>query len=588
MQYADVFKFLRRLSPPRARIRAWRGSTCALVLFGACLVSASVAQATPPVFSTTLSSQTASGRYRGMGAPLPEGKVLIAGGNDDIFGQNLTTAEVFDATTESFTLLTGPGSELPVGVEAGVAAPLPGGDVLIAGGDSRSVGVVGSASVFDSSTDQFTVLGAGHEMQVARMEAVAAPLPNGEVLIAGGLTGGPTAVASAELFDPSTDTFTPLTGAGRQMTTPRREAVASPLPNGEVLIAGGRESSTFLTSAELFDPTTDTFKALELSHTHMVQQRSMPSAGLLASGQVLITGGGQLSAEVFDPVSDTFYSLAASGGTLGQAFEGDLMVPLAGGNSALVTGGAIGFNEFSTSAEMLDVAPATAQVVGGEFGAQAVGRPAGTQTLTVSSAGILPLSIGSVTLDGADAEDFSVKADYCEGETLFLKQTCTVSVGFIPTAAGLRTAQVTLRNAGTPVATVPLTGTGFATESVSGAAPGSASTALVNVSASAKTRTASSAKPKRCWTFSIQIVGRSPKSTQAIKVCGLSRLPGTSRAKLTRRGRLLASSAAKAVHGTLMLRLRQRHGIRAGYYALTLRSGHGWTAHVVRLVVKLS
>ena len=38
------------------------------------------------------------------------------------------------------------------------------------------------------------------------------------------------------MFDPSTDTFTALPGS---MTTARGEAVAAPLPDGDVLIAGG-------------------------------------------------------------------------------------------------------------------------------------------------------------------------------------------------------------------------------------------------------------------------------------------------------------------------------------------------------------
>jgi hypothetical protein len=259
-----------------------------------------------------------------MGAPLPGGKVLIAGGLNEVYsGQGLASAEVFDLATGTFTALEGPGSELPVPVETGVTAPLPGGDVLIAGGVERSVGLLTKASVFDPTTDRFTALGAGHEMQTTRAEAVAAPLPDGDVLIAGGLTEGGSPVASAELFDPSTDTFTTLTGAGQQMTSARREAVAAPLPNGEVLIAGGRNSSgQYLTSAELFDPSTGAFAALDPSHTHMVQSRSMPSAGLLSSGQVLITSGGSLGAEVFDPESDTFYSLEASGGVLHEAPEG--------------------------------------------------------------------------------------------------------------------------------------------------------------------------------------------------------------------------------------------------------------------------
>ncbi len=593
MRYADPSKCLRDLSSSLVTSRLVRGATCALVLSGVCLASATVAQAGPRAFSTELSAHATTGRYRAMGAPLPGGKVLIVGGLNEIYsGQSLASAEVFDSATRTFTALEGPGSELPVGVEIGVAAPLPGGDVLIAGGNSRGSGLLNKATIFDSSTDQFTALGSGHEMQTARYEAVAAPLPDGDVLIAGGLTGGSSTVASAELFDPSTKTFTTLTNSGGQMTTPRREAVASALPDGDVLIAGGRESSgPFLTSAELFDPSTDTFTALDPSHTHMVEPRSMPSAGPLSSGQVLITSGGSLDAESFDPESDTFYSLEASGGVLHESPEGGLMVPITGSNLAVVTGGQIGFNEFSSSAELLDVRPASAQVVGGEFGAQTVGQPSATQALVVSSAGVLPLSVNSATLGGADAEDFSVKADYCEGEILFFKQTCAISVGFTPSASGPRTALLTLHEGTNSTATIALSGTGLESESATKSTSGSIAPAVTTTGpapATAPRPMAPSIGSKRCLQVSVELVGRSqPDSAQTIEACGIVRLPNASHVKLTRRGKVYASGGATGIGGASTLRLHRRRATTPGYYTLTLTSGHGWSAHVTRLVVKI-
>src|ERR1039458_3665370 len=42
---------------------------------------------------------------------------------------------------------------------------------------------------------------------------------------------------------------------GSELLIARYAAVAAPLPNGQVLIAGGKSGSTFLASAELFSPT---------------------------------------------------------------------------------------------------------------------------------------------------------------------------------------------------------------------------------------------------------------------------------------------------------------------------------------------
>ena len=68
------------------------------------------------------------------------------------------------------------------------------------------------------------------------------PLPDGQVLIAGGWHEGD--LQSAELFDPTDDTFTALTAAGSsELQTARYGAVAAALPDGQVLIAGGYNES---------------------------------------------------------------------------------------------------------------------------------------------------------------------------------------------------------------------------------------------------------------------------------------------------------------------------------------------------------
>ena len=59
---------------------------------------------------------------------------------------------------------------------------------------------------------------------------------------------------AAELFNPATDTFTKLTGAGQSLTEARWFAVAATLPSGQVLLAGGKNGDGFMSSAELFVP----------------------------------------------------------------------------------------------------------------------------------------------------------------------------------------------------------------------------------------------------------------------------------------------------------------------------------------------
>ncbi len=71
-------------------------------------------------------------------------------------------------------------------------------------------------------------------------------------------------------------------------------------------------------------------------------------------------------------------------------------------------------------------------------------------------------TVSAVALTGAAAADFSIANDGCTGVTLQALESCAVTVGFRPSANGLRSAALTLSGA-SPVGTrtVSLTGTGY-------------------------------------------------------------------------------------------------------------------------------
>ncbi len=134
-----------------------------------------------------------------------------------------------------------------------MAAALPNGRVLIAGGQNNG-GSLQSAEIFDPADDTFTALTTtgATELHSARLDAVTAPLPDGQVLITGGYSPG-SPLLSAELFDPTSETFAELPEAGEtELQSPRAGAVATALPNGQVLIAGGISGLSYLQSAELY------------------------------------------------------------------------------------------------------------------------------------------------------------------------------------------------------------------------------------------------------------------------------------------------------------------------------------------------
>lgn len=132
-------------------------------------------------------------------------------------------------------------------------------------------------------------------------------LANGKVLFAGGLNGN-NPLASAELYDPATNTWT---SAGL-MAQPRSYHTAALLPNGKVLAAGGIGGSV-LNSAEIYDPATNGWS----SATAMSNQRYGHRATLLGNNKVLVTGGvisgagGTTLCEIYDPATNTWSSAPA-------------------------------------------------------------------------------------------------------------------------------------------------------------------------------------------------------------------------------------------------------------------------------------
>ena len=141
-------------------------------------------------------------------------------------------------------------------------------------------------------------------MATARSNQTAIMLsgPDSPILIAGG-TGPSGPVASAELYDPGSGTFS-LTGS---MGTARADHTAS-LFWGKVLVVGGTGPSGPLASAELYDPASKTFSP---TSGPMATARAYHTATLVFGPAVLIAGGagpsGPLdSAELYNAVSGTF------------------------------------------------------------------------------------------------------------------------------------------------------------------------------------------------------------------------------------------------------------------------------------------
>lgn len=240
------------------------------------------------------------------------------------------------------------------------ATALGDGRVLIVGGctlDSCEMGDDGAtAELFDPVTDAFSPAG---RMETERVSHSATLLPDGRVLIAGGFDGT-RRLASAELYDPTVHAFT-LTG---DTTTARGEHAAAVVPDGRVLVVGGnRGDGDVLASAELFDPTTGTFTATG----EMSVVRHKHAAVSLPDGRVLVVGGSDArdgggryaSTELYDPANGTFETTASM--TDARYKLAGAVITLAD-TTVLIAGG-------GSHAEVFDPANAAFRPVEGNLGA---------------------------------------------------------------------------------------------------------------------------------------------------------------------------------------------------------------------------
>jgi hypothetical protein len=186
------------------------------------------------------------------------------------------------------------------------AMVLQSGKVLIVGGTGPQASLVATCEVYDPTTGTFSRTG---NLNVPRFNHTATLLNNGMVLVAGGEvpdgSGAFTETASVELYDPNAGTFS-ITSSLNQA---RKNHSATLLGSGLVLIAGGNGLNGDPTTAELYDPSANSF-----SNTgNLTTPRDLHTATLLSDGTVLIAGGESspgspalASAELYNATAGTF------------------------------------------------------------------------------------------------------------------------------------------------------------------------------------------------------------------------------------------------------------------------------------------
>jgi hypothetical protein len=286
---------------------------------------------------------------------LLDGTVLVTGGVANVEGEDVVSrvAERFDPQTHHSTAV----SSMKVPRLEHQASLLPDGRVLVMGGLNSLQEFVSqeSAEIFDPATGQFSPTG---DLLEPRAFAPSVSLADGRVLIIGGwVAGNLPLLATSEVYDPTTGKFTRTRGS---MSEPRSQHAAVALSDGRVVVAGGGDGQKMSQIIEIFDPATGKFA----TKGRIVTPRANPRLVRLPGDKALVIGGGAPSSdgewrgldsiELYDPATGR------------SAVIGRLSVPrylpavaaLADGR-ILVAGGDDFKGTFHRTADLIDVAQGT-------------------------------------------------------------------------------------------------------------------------------------------------------------------------------------------------------------------------------------
>jgi hypothetical protein len=177
---------------------------------------------------------------------LPDGSVLVAGGQSPYAGL-AAVAEIFDPKTETFRFAANPPRDFR---SLHSAAPIDGGTrVLLADGGDPIL------EVYDPASERF--FAAGGASFVRRSRATATTLPWGDVILAGGFQSSATEtiiLSSIDLYVRDAGDWGKVFHTDVVFKEPRAGHTAISLQDGRVLFAGGFTNDASLDSAVLFTP----------------------------------------------------------------------------------------------------------------------------------------------------------------------------------------------------------------------------------------------------------------------------------------------------------------------------------------------
>ena len=256
-------------------------------------------------------------RYDHTATLLLDGRVLIVGGIRSAV--TLDSVEIYDPKTDAWAAA----ANLPSARSNHTAMLLPDGRVLVAGGNGSAGEVLADAALYDPVANTWSRTGI---MRTPRRAALSARLDDGRILVVGGIDNPQPDQVSAEIFNPGSETWSP---AGPTTQPVLRDGFAmTTLRDGRVLVCGGSSpvfEAPALAVGYVYDPDQDRWSAT----IDMAQGRVDHSASLLPDGRILVAGGRDAytngtslsTTEIFDAslVTNTPAAAPATSSTAGAA-----------------------------------------------------------------------------------------------------------------------------------------------------------------------------------------------------------------------------------------------------------------------------